>query len=59
MTSKTGSKEEPAMTTSQGASIGFEIRVTDQPVPAAERARLMAVPGFGRVFTDHMITMAW
>jgi branched-chain amino acid aminotransferase len=59
MTSKTGSKEEPAMTTSQGASIGFEIRVTDQPVPAAERARMMAVPGFGGVFTDHMITMAW
>ena len=25
-----------------------------KPVPAAERARLLADPGFGRVFTDHM-----
>ena len=25
-----------------------------RPVPAAERAKLLADPGFGRVFTDHM-----
>jgi branched-chain amino acid aminotransferase len=27
---------------------------TTKPVPAEERARLLADPGFGRVFTDHM-----
>ena len=29
------------------------------PVTAAERARLMENPGFGRVFTDHMISADW
>jgi branched-chain amino acid aminotransferase len=27
--------------------------------PAAERDRLLADPGFGRVFTDHMIVIEW
>ena len=27
---------------------------TTKPVPAEERAKLLADPGFGRVFTDHM-----
>ena len=26
----------------------------EKPVPAEERAKLVADPGFGRVFTDHM-----
>jgi branched-chain amino acid aminotransferase len=47
------------MTASQDASIGFEIRVTGRPVPAQERERLMAVPGFGGVFTDHMVSIDW
>src|SRR5678810_871176 len=42
-----------------GDSIDFEILPTRQPVPAAERAALMADPGFGRVFTDHMVTVRW
>jgi branched-chain amino acid aminotransferase len=29
------------------------------PVPAAERARLLENPGFGRVFTDHMVTIRY
>jgi len=33
-------------------SLAFE--PTTKPVPAEERARLLADPGFGRVFTDHM-----
>jgi branched-chain amino acid aminotransferase len=28
-------------------------------VPEAERARLLENPGFGKVFTDHMITVTW
>ena len=30
------------------------IEMTDSPVPAEERNRLIADPGFGRVFSDHM-----
>jgi branched-chain amino acid aminotransferase len=29
------------------------------PVPAAQRTELLANPGFGRVFTDHMVTITW
>ena len=29
------------------------------PVPAAERAAAIADPGFGKVFTDHMVTIEW
>jgi branched-chain amino acid aminotransferase len=47
------------MNAGQPASIGFEIHRTSAPVPAAERERMMAVPGFGDVFTDHMVTIAW
>jgi branched-chain amino acid aminotransferase len=47
------------MSATDGASIGFELRVTDHPVPAAERDAMMSVPGFGGVFTDHMVTLAW
>jgi branched-chain amino acid aminotransferase len=28
-------------------------------VPAAEREAMLAAPGFGQVFTDHMITLRW
>jgi branched-chain amino acid aminotransferase len=39
--------------------IDFEIRPSQSRVPAAERERLLAAPGFGQVFTDHMITLRW
>ena len=29
------------------------------PVPAASRAQAIADPGFGKVFTDHMVTIDW
>ena len=29
------------------------------PVPAAARAALLENPGFGKVFTDHMVTVRW
>ena len=34
------------------SAIAFE--PSSKPVPVEERARLLADPGFGRVFTDHM-----
>jgi branched-chain amino acid aminotransferase len=37
----------------------FAVRPSAQPVPAAEREAIRCTPGFGKVFTDHMITMRW
>ncbi|GAA1750331.1 branched-chain amino acid aminotransferase [Luedemannella helvata] len=42
-----------------GDNLDFEIRPASQPVPAVERAALMANPGFGRIFTDHMVTIRY
>lgn len=39
--------------------IDFEIRPASRPVPAQERQAILAAPGFGQVFTDHMITLRW
>jgi branched-chain amino acid aminotransferase len=47
------------MTTSSTTEIGFALRPSDRPVPAEERDRMIAAPGFGRVFTDHMVTIRW
>ncbi|GAA3726654.1 branched-chain amino acid aminotransferase [Plantactinospora mayteni] len=44
---------------SGGDKLDFEIRPNPRPVAAAERAALMANPGFGRVFTDHMVTIRY
>src|SRR3954465_283924 len=37
----------------------FEILPPRQPVPAAERAAQLRDPGFGRIFTDHMVTVRY
>jgi len=29
------------------------------PLPAEERKALLAEPGFGRVFTEHMVQISW
>jgi branched-chain amino acid aminotransferase len=47
------------MTDRPSPEISFEIRACDTPVPAAEREQIMAEPGFGSVFTDHMTTIRW
>ena len=47
------------MTISPATEIEFEIRPSQTRVPAAERMRILADPGFGQVFTDHMITLRW
>src|SRR4051794_25509577 len=44
---------------SGGDTLDFEIRPNPAPVSAAERAALLANPGFGRVFTDHMVTIRY
>jgi branched-chain amino acid aminotransferase len=42
-----------------GGEFSFDVRPTQQPVSAVERSALLANPGFGRVFTDHMVTVRW
>jgi branched-chain amino acid aminotransferase len=39
--------------------IGFALRPSGHPAAAQERDRLLAAPGFGQVFTDHMVTARW
>src|SRR5580692_9021274 len=39
--------------------IDFEIRPSGHPMPDAEREAVLASPGFGQVFTDHMVTLRW
>jgi branched-chain amino acid aminotransferase len=47
------------MTASPSSELDFEIRASAAAVPAAERAQMLAAPGFGGVFTDHMATIRW
>jgi branched-chain amino acid aminotransferase len=44
---------------SGGDMLDFEIRPNPSPVSAAERTALLANPGFGRIFTDHMVTIRY
>jgi branched-chain amino acid aminotransferase len=37
----------------------FSCRPTSRPVSADARAALLKDPGFGRVFSDHMVTIRW
>jgi branched-chain amino acid aminotransferase len=47
------------MTASFGTEIAFALRPNPDPVPDAEREQILAAPGFGKFFTDHMITARW
>jgi branched-chain amino acid aminotransferase len=40
-------------------NLSFSIRRHAAPVAAAARTALLADPGFGKVFTDHMATIRW
>jgi branched-chain amino acid aminotransferase len=44
---------------SGGDNLDFEIRPNPAPVSAAERAAMLVNPGFGRIFTDHMVTIRY
>jgi branched-chain amino acid aminotransferase len=47
------------MTAGARDAISFEIQPSPSPVPSQRRAELLAQPGFGRIFTDHMVTIEW
>jgi branched-chain amino acid aminotransferase len=44
---------------SGGDNLDFEIRPNAAPVSDSERSALLANPGFGRIFTDHMVTIRY
>jgi len=44
---------------SGGDNLDFEIRPNPAPVSDAERSALLTDPGFGRIFTDHMVTIRY
>jgi len=47
------------MNASRTPAINFDLHTSTQRVPEQVRAKLLESPGFGRVFTDHMITLRW
>ena len=47
------------MTASAATEIVFVPHPASRPLPAPERARILREPGFGRYFTDHMISLRW
>ncbi|GAA3042151.1 branched-chain amino acid aminotransferase [Streptomyces lactacystinicus] len=47
------------MSTATQAPITFDLKPSAHPLSAAEREARLVNPGFGRVFTDHMVTVRW
>ncbi|GAA2473295.1 branched-chain amino acid aminotransferase [Streptomyces thermolineatus] len=46
-------------TASSPAPLPIELKPTAHPLPDAERRRILSNPGFGRRFTDNMVTVRW
>ncbi|HEX6489032.1 MAG TPA: branched-chain amino acid aminotransferase [Candidatus Dormibacteraeota bacterium] len=44
---------------SSSATAAFELHSNPSPASDEERRRLLENPGFGRVFTDHMVSIDW
>ncbi|GGJ83994.1 branched-chain-amino-acid aminotransferase [Pilimelia anulata] len=44
---------------SDGDLLAFDVHPRTTPTPPAERAALLVNPGFGNVFTDHMVTIRY
>jgi branched-chain amino acid aminotransferase len=40
-------------------SAHFALTSAERPTPSQDRERILADPGFGRYFTDHMVTATW
>jgi branched-chain amino acid aminotransferase len=54
-----GPEQEGSMSAGAKNGISFAVHPATTPVPAAQRAALLARPGFGQIFTDHMVTIDW
>jgi branched-chain amino acid aminotransferase len=47
------------MTATTDARLEFATHLSTSPVAADVRADILAAPGFGKYFTDHMVTATW
>ncbi|MER5864266.1 branched-chain amino acid aminotransferase [Kitasatospora sp. NPDC002040] len=47
------------MSTPTQAPITFDLKPSAHPLSDSERTARLTNPGFGRVFTDHMVTIRW
>src|SRR6266536_909853 len=47
------------MTTDTNVGLSFDVCPSDATVPASRRAEILTAPGFGQIFTDHMVTIRW
>lgn len=47
------------MTTDDSSGAAFPLRPNPSPLPANEREMVLADPGFGNIFTDHMVQVRW
>ena len=45
--------------TTHSTSLTFEVSQRPDPLPVAERDAILANPGFGKKFTDHMVRVTW
>jgi branched-chain amino acid aminotransferase len=43
----------------RGPAIEFTVSLNSSPLPDERRAQILANPGFGRVCTDHMVSIRW
>jgi branched-chain amino acid aminotransferase len=40
-------------------ALDFVLKRNDQPLPVEQRDQVLAAPGFGKHFTDHMVAVTW
>ena len=40
-------------------AVDFILKRNDQPMPVDQREQILAAPGFGKHFTDHMVAVTW
>jgi branched-chain amino acid aminotransferase len=52
-------RKDPEMSSTPRTEVTFDVRPSPSPVPRADRERVLEAPGFGQVFTDHMVTIRW
>ncbi len=45
--------------TTTASALTFEVTRRPDPLPVAERDTILANPGFGKAFTDHMVLATW
>jgi branched-chain amino acid aminotransferase len=50
---------DPAVTPEPGAPLTFSTTLNPNPVDPERRAEILAAPGFGKFFSDHLISIDW